>query len=251
MRLAIAGGTGVVGRQVVNVAAGEGHETVVLSRSAGVDLRDRAQVSAALEGADVIIDVANTATANAKRATAFFTEVTARLASGGASRGVSRLVVLSIVGLERVSGYGYYRAKLAQEQVARRGPLPVTIVRATQFHEFASQILARTRVGPVSFVPIMRVQPIAARSVAEYLVQTAGKPASDDPVEIAGPDQADLVTLARDVARRQHRRLAVLPITFPGATGKAMRHGGQLPGPDAEILGPNFTDWAATADNLH
>jgi uncharacterized protein YbjT (DUF2867 family) len=244
MKIAVAGGTGVVGRHVVEVARAGGHEPVVLSRSAGVDLLDEGAVQTALGGADVVIDVANVATLSAKRATGFFTEATGRLSRLGAAAGASRLLVLSIVAIDRVN-WTYYRAKLAQEKAARSGPLPLTIVRATQFHEFPGQLLARMSLGPLSFLPVMTVQPIAARSVAEFLVSSAVQPPAEEMVEIAGPEPEELVALARATLHRQGRRGVVVPLRVPGAAGRAMRRGELRPGPGAQLLGPTFADWSA------
>jgi uncharacterized protein YbjT (DUF2867 family) len=244
MRIAVAGGTGVVGRHVVEVARAASHETTVLSRSAGVDLHDEAKVEAALEGTDAIIDVSNAATLSEKKATGFFTEVDDRLSRLGARARARQLVVLSIVGIDRVR-WSYYRAKSAQEEVARRGPLPVTIVRATQFHEFPGQILDRMHLGPVAAVPVMAVQPIAARSVAEFLVRSAEQPPAEQTLEIAGPQPEELVALARVTARLQGRRTIVVPLRIPGSAGKAMRSGDLRPGPGAHLLGPTFADWSA------
>jgi uncharacterized protein YbjT (DUF2867 family) len=145
MRIAVAGGTGIVGRYVVEAAQQAGHEVAVMSRRTGVDVRSGEGLAAALAGADVIVDTTNAGTTDRAKATAFFTETTGRLQAVGAGEGVARLVTLSIVGLERVAGYGYYEAKLAQDSAVLAGPLPVTIVRATQFHEFPAQVLRRTR----------------------------------------------------------------------------------------------------------
>jgi len=245
MKVAVAGGTGVVGRHVVQVASERGHEPVVLSRSAGVDLRNEQHVRAALEGADVVVDAANSATLSEQKATAFFTEVDKRLSRLGAAAGASRLVVVSIVGIDRVP-WSYYRAKLAQEEAARGGLLPVTIVRATQFHEFPGQILDRAGRGPLAIVPAMTVQPIAARCVAEFLLDVACDPPADETVEIGGPAVESLVALARATARRRGRRVAVVPVRVPGRSGRAMRQGALRPGPEARLLGPTFADWVAT-----
>jgi uncharacterized protein YbjT (DUF2867 family) len=243
MKIAVAGGTGVVGRHVVQAAKAAGHEPVVLSRTAGVDLLDENKVAAALSGADVVIDVANAPTLSEKKATAFFTEVDERLSRLGAQAGASRFLVLSIVGIDRVS-WTYYRAKVAQEQVARNGPLPATIVRATQFHEFPEQVLDRAHLGPLAVVPVMAIQPIAARSVAEFLVRSAEQPPSSELTEIAGPQPEELVALARATAHFNARRMVVVPFRVPGAPGRAMRRGDLRPGRDAQLLGPSFADWA-------
>lgn len=243
MKIAVAGGTGTVGRHLVELARGAGHDVAVLARGAGVDLRDEHQAAVGLGGAEVVVDVTNAPSTKEDQATAFFTEVTGRLSSLGAAAGASRLVVLSIVGLEQTSGYGYYQAKLTQERVARSGRLAVSIVRATQFHEFAGQILERTRLGPVAFVPIMRIQPVAARSVAEHLLGLVQEPPSEELCEVAGPEPADLVDLVRATLKAAGRRVVVVPVPVPGTAGKAMRHGAQLPGPDARIVGPDFDTW--------
>lgn len=248
MRIAVAGGSGIVGRYVVEAAETAGHDPVILSRSCGVDLRSDVGLAAALDGVEVIVDTTNSGTSNGAKATAFFTDVTRRLQVAGAAAGVTRLVTLSIAGIDRVPGYGYYRAKMAQEEAAFAGPLPATAVRATQFHEFPAQVLSRTRFGPLAMMPIMRIQPIAARAVGQVLLDTAVAPPSARVFEIAGPQAADLTALARRVLRQRGRHALVVPLALPGATGKAMRSGTQLPSKDARIIGPAFAEWLNTAD---
>jgi uncharacterized protein YbjT (DUF2867 family) len=247
MRIAVAGGTGAVGRYVVEAAHQSGHDPVVISRTTGVDVRTGDGLAAALQGVDVVIDTTNAATTNRAKATAFFTDVARQLQSVGAAQGVERLVALSIVGLERVPGFGYYEAKLAHEAALLAGPLPVSIVRATQFHEFPAQVLSRAGRGPVALVPVMRIQPVAARAVGEALVTLATQP-TETTVEIAGPEEKDLVSLARAVVRKRHTRTVVAPLPVPGRAGRAMRSGGQLPAPGALIIGPTFEEWLDGGD---
>ena len=147
MRIAVVGGTGTVGKYVVMAAEQAGHHVAALSRRVGVDVQTGAGLDAALVGVDVIVDVINVETLSRSKATAVFTESTRRLHRVGAAQGVSRLVTLSIVGIDRVPS-GYYQAKLAQEAAALDGPLPATIVRATQFHEFPAQAFKRVHPGP-------------------------------------------------------------------------------------------------------
>jgi uncharacterized protein YbjT (DUF2867 family) len=252
MRLAVAGGTGVVGKFVVEAAEAAGHDVVSLSRRTGVDVRRGAELGEALRGVDVIVDATNAGTTNRDKATAFFTEVARNLQVVGAGEGVSHVVVLSIVGLERVPDYGYYEAKLAHEKAALAGPLPTTIVRATQFHEFPAQILGWTRHGPFAVVPRSRIKPVAARAVGQVLLEVAVGPVPEDGcrprVEVAGPEEAELVSLAREVVRYRGERLHVIPFSVPGKAGKAMRSGGQLPTPDVRIVGPSFAEWIEGAD---
>jgi uncharacterized protein YbjT (DUF2867 family) len=248
MRIAVAGGTGTVGKYVVLAAERGGHQVAVLSRRTGVDVRTGNGLMAALDGADVVIDAINAESMSRSKASAIFEETTRRLQVVGAAQGVARLVTLSIVGIDRVPGFGYYQAKLAQEAAALEGPLPVTIVRATQFHEFPAQMLGRLHLGPLALVPRMRVQPIAARTVGEILVEVASAPPGETMVEIAGPEPADLVDLARAVVVRLGRRTAVLPVLVPGQGGKAMRSGALLPTPGVRLAGPPFAEWLAGED---
>jgi len=242
MRIAVAGGTGAVGRYVVAAAHQAGHSVLSISRSSGVDVRTGDGLAEALQGVDVVVDTTNTGTTNRAKAITFFTEEARQLQTVGAAQGVARLVALSIVGLERVPGFGYYEAKLGHEAALAAGPLPVTIVRATQFHEFPAQILSRVGLGPLALVPIMRIRPVAARAIGEALVGIATAPPATT-IEIAGPEEKDLVALARSIVRKRRARMLVAPLPLPGRAGRAMRAGGLLPSSEARIVGPTFAEW--------
>ena len=142
MRIAIAGGTGTVGRPTVDAAHAAGHETVVLTRSSGVDLVSGEGLDAALDGVDAVVDLANITTLSADEATRFFSAATGNLVAAAQRAGVRHVVLLSIVGIDRMP-HDYYAGKLAQERVVEASPVPWTIVRATQFHEFAGQLYVR------------------------------------------------------------------------------------------------------------
>lgn len=241
MRIAVAGGTGVVGRHVVDVLRRAGHDPVVLARSQGVDVVTGRGVRAALTGAHALIDVTNVETLSRRRATDFFTAGTMRLLDAGHGARVGHHVLLSIVGVDRV-GLGYYRAKVEQEQLVTRSRRPFTILRATQFHEFPAQLLARSR-GPVVLVPQMRIRPVAAFEVAERLVTIAAGDPTDGRQEVAGPQVHELVDLARRV-EAQHampRRVVRLPVL--GTTARALAGGALLPGPDADVGRTTFDEW--------
>jgi uncharacterized protein YbjT (DUF2867 family) len=251
MRFAVAGGTGMLGRYVVEAAKAAGHEAVVMSRSRGVDVVTGAGLDAALTGVEVIVDAANTPNQSRAKATEFFEAVAGNLQQSGSRAGVKRIVTLSIVGIERVPKLPYYAAKLAHEAAARRGPLPVTVLRATQFHEFPIQVLQRIQIGPVTGVPRFRVQPVAARALGEVAVEVAADAGAGDFVNVGGPEGSDLVTLCREVVR--HLRLPVklvLPVPFPGPSGRAMRGGALclVDVADARVVGPTFSDWLAGPD---
>jgi uncharacterized protein YbjT (DUF2867 family) len=249
MRMAVAGGTGICGSFVVSAARSAGHEVVVLSRANGIDLLADAGLAEALSGVSVIVDATNTATRSLEKAAAFFESVTDRLHRIGEAAGVSRLVTLSIVGIDRASAFGYYAAKLRQEAAASRGPLASTIVRATQFHEFPGQIIAQTKVGSVAFVPMMRSQPLAARVLGELLVDVATSARGAAMIEVAGPAPEDVVLMARRLVRHRHRRMRIMPIRMPGDAGRAFRGGALLAGDGVHIIGPAFDEWLESEDS--
>ncbi|WP_405948961.1 NAD(P)H-binding protein [Streptomyces prunicolor] len=253
MRVAVAGGTGLVGRYVVEELVAAGREPVVLSRSRGVDLVSGgggAGLDAALDGVDAVVDVSNVTTTSARKSVAFFDAVGRNLLEAGERAGVRHHVVLSIVGIDRV-GLGYYRGKLRQESVVKDGPLPWTVLRATQFHEFAEQTLDRVP-GPFAVVPRMRTQPIAAREVARQLVRLATGPAQGMAPDLAGPRVEQLVDMVRRLLRARGERRLVVPVRMPGAVGAAMTGDGQLPVADAgaaDVPGARgsetFDEWLA------
>jgi uncharacterized protein YbjT (DUF2867 family) len=228
MRIAVAGGTGVVGRHVVDAVAAAGHGPVIVARSHGVDLLTGSGLDAALAGVDAVIDVTNVTSIREKTATAFFGTAGRTLLAAGEKAGVGHHVTLSIVGVDRVPGYGYYRAKLHQERLVKEGRIPWTVLRATQFHEFAQQILARMP-GPVALVPRMRCRPVAAREVARQLVEVATGPAQKTAPELAGPREEQITDMARRLLRAQGRHRLLIPVKFPGATGAAMTGDAMLP----------------------
>jgi uncharacterized protein YbjT (DUF2867 family) len=241
MRIAVAGGTGLVGRHAVDAVAGAGHEPVVLARSLGVDITTGKGVAEALATVEVVIDVSNISTTRRRTSVAFFTAGTENLLAAGQRAGVRHHVALSIVGVERVE-LGYYEGKRAQEELVLDGPVPGSVLRATQFHEFPGQLLARAR-GPLALVPHMRVQPVAAREVAAALVALAVGPVEGMAAELAGPQEHEMVDLARRVVRANGQRRRVMGIRVPGAAGRAIADGALLPtgpGPRGRLT---FEQW--------
>jgi uncharacterized protein YbjT (DUF2867 family) len=242
MRIAVAGGTGAVGRHVVEVARERGHEVAVLARSQGVDLTTGAGLD--LAGVDAVIDVSSVQTLSAAESTRFFTAATRTLLAAGQSAGVRHHLALSIVGTD-AAPFGYYAGKLAQERLVADSPVPWTILRATQFHEFVGQLLTRMRRGPVALVPVMRFQPIAAREVAGRLVDLAESEPTGRAPDLAGPQAEQLAGLVRRWVRATGARARVLAVPLPGGLGRAMRDGALLPGAGARLGTQTFDDWLA------
>jgi uncharacterized protein YbjT (DUF2867 family) len=245
MELAVVGGTGLVGRLVAEAARAAGHRPVVLARSTGVDVTTGAGLDDALQGAEVVIDVSNLTTIRRRQSVAFFEAGTRQLLAAGQRAGVRHHVALSIVGIDRVD-LGYYDGKRRQEALVLAGDVPGSVVRATQFHEFAAQLLARSG-GPVGFVPRMLTQPIAAREVADLLVDlAAGNPVGMAP-DVAGPEQLEMVDMVRRLLRARGSRRVVVPVRLPGAVGRAMATGGLLPSGPGPRNGQTFGEWLAAA----
>jgi uncharacterized protein YbjT (DUF2867 family) len=237
-KIAVAGATGRVGRHVVDVLEAAGHEVVPMSRSHGVDIVTGAGLAEALTGVDVIIDAASGPSADEREATEFFVAAAENLQREGERAGVRRIVAVSIVGIDRFGG-GYLVAKIAHERKLLEGPLPVVILRATQFHEFVGQVVEWGTQGEVGYVPRMRTQLVAARTVAERLVELAL--AADPPAmsEIAGPRPESSVEAAKLLVGDRLRIEGVPNPTDP----ELYENGGLLPAPGATLAGPTFAEW--------
>jgi len=248
MRIAVCGGTGTVGRHVVRVAGERGHDVVVLSRAAGVDLARSpdAAVDAALAGADVVVDVLSTTTLSAKGAVAFFEASTRRLLAAEERVGVRHHVALSIVGIVGIDA-SYYAGKLAQERLVAAARVPHTIARAAQFHEFAGQIVARASLGPVTLAPRTLTRPVAAAEVAEHLVAVAeGGPAGRAP-DLVGPADDTLAGMIRRLSAHDGTGRRVLEVRLPGRYGSGLASGALRGGPDAVRGRLSFDDWLGSA----
>jgi uncharacterized protein YbjT (DUF2867 family) len=240
MKIAVAGGTGVAGRWTVGALRADGHEAIVIARSAGADLVTGDGLDTALAGVDAVIDATNVASSG-KRASSEFFEATARtLMRTAAAAGVRHIVALSIIGIDRVP-YGYYQGKLRQEQVLQESSVPVSILRAAQFHEFPGQYLATMR-GPVVIVPRWRAQPVAAREVGAALARIAARD-SAAMSELAGPREETMADMIRQVVRARGDRRLVVSVRVPGAAGKAMATGGGLPDRPGLRGTQTFADW--------
>ena len=239
----------MLGRHVVQGARSRGLDVVSLSRRSGVDLVTGAGLAPALQGADAAIDVTNVLTVRGGPAVRFFESTARNLQAAATREGVAHLVVVSIVGVDRMGGFGYYGAKVTQERLHLDGPVDTTVLRATQFHEFPGQVLSRSTFGPVAVVPALRVQTVAARSVASVLIDAAASgPFRGRLPDVAGPAPADLPALAKAVLERAGRRSSVLAVPVPGAVGRAVRTGALLPAADGLLVGPTFEEWLAGPD---
>ncbi len=246
MRIAVAGATGVVGHHVAEDLADRGHEAVLLSRSLGVDVTSPVGLAERLHGVDAVIDTLSVVTTRRAVAEDFFRRTTSNLIEAGREAGVRHHVTLSIVGIDGIA-FGYYQGKVAQEEVVRASGQPFTILRATQFHEFAQQMVDRGTAGPVTVVPRMRSAPVSAREVATTLVEVATGAAHDGTLEMSGPCEELVADMVRRLLRVRGSRRRVLQLPLPTSAGRAMA-GGALIAKDPWRVGTvDFDAWLAEA----
>ncbi|GAA3522949.1 SDR family oxidoreductase [Nocardioides daeguensis] len=242
-KIAVAGGTGLVGAMVVEEVRRTGATPVVIARSQGIDLTTGGGLAQALDGVDAVVDASNVDTMSARRSVAFFEAATGHLLAAGAAAGVRHHVALSIVGCDRVD-LPYYLGKRRQEELVAAGPVPWSVLRATQFHEFAAQLAARSP-RPFALAPRMRTRPVAAREVAAALVRAArGEPAGRLP-DLGGPRAEDMGRMVRDLVRARGIRRIVVPVPMAGRAGRQVAAGGLLPGEGATLGSVTFDDWLA------
>jgi uncharacterized protein YbjT (DUF2867 family) len=199
----VVGASGLIGTRVVDSLKSGGHDVVASSRSSGVDVLTGAGLGDALAGADALVDVTNSPSFEADAVLAFFTTSAGNLVEAAGRAGVGHYVVLSIVGVDGLPDSGYFRAKVAQEKVIRESGLPYTIVRSTQFAEFADAIAESLTVGDEVRVPDALIQPIPADQAASAVADAAAAAPINGIVNIGGAQKITFEQMARDALARQ------------------------------------------------
>jgi uncharacterized protein YbjT (DUF2867 family) len=241
MKFAVIGGTGLIGSQVVKNLNADGHEAVPHSPSTGVDIITGKGLEAAVSVADVVVNLANSPTFDDK-SIGFFQTSMDNLLAASEKGGVGHFVILSIVGVDQVPDLDYYRAKTLQENVLKAGPIPYSIVRATQFMEFMGATLAMTTDGDIVRLPRTPIQPIAAADVARAVTEAAEGSPLNGTRNVAGPDVYPLDEIGRiTLAAKPDGRSVV---TDDNAGMFAAVHGDAIIAPrDARIAPTRYTDW--------
>lgn len=245
MRIAIAGGTGTVGRYVVDAARRRGHEVVVLSRSNGVDVLQGKGIDDAIDGADAVVDVLNATTLSTKKAVDFFESASRQLLRAEARAGTAHHVALSIVGIDAIDT-SYYAGKLAQERLVAASDVPHTVARTGQFHEFAEQIAAQTSFGALTVVPKTLTRPVAAEEVAEHLVTVAENAPAVRATDLLGPRDESLAEMVRRMYAHDGTRRRVLELRFRGAYGRGLASGELRGGTTKALARTTFDEWLRT-----
>jgi uncharacterized protein YbjT (DUF2867 family)/CTP:molybdopterin cytidylyltransferase MocA len=203
VKITVIGASGLIGSKVVALLTSQGHEVVGASRDTGADVLTGAGLADALAGANVLVDVVNSPSFEDDPVMNFFTTSATNLAAAARKAGVGHYVALSIVGLDGLPDSGYMRAKVAQEKVITDSGLPYTLVRATQFAEFADGITESLIVGDEVRVPDALIQPIAASQVAAEVARAAVAEPLNDFVNIGGPEKISFEQMARDALARK------------------------------------------------
>ncbi|WP_433202916.1 SDR family oxidoreductase [Dactylosporangium sp. CS-047395] len=243
MKVVVFGGTGLIGRKLIALLQTDGHEAVSASPSSGVDTIANVGLDEVLAGADACVDVTNSPSFADDDVLAFFRTSTTHLLAAAARAGVRHYVALSIVGTDRVPTSGYLRAKVAQEELITNGPVPYTIVRATQFFEFAPGIAASS-VGSdgASHLTPAKLQPVAADDVAATVADAVQAPPVNGYVELGGPEKIGLDEFVRKAVGGNAKI-----VTDPSATyfGASITDDSLVTSPGARIGGITYDEWLA------
>ncbi len=244
MRVAVMGATGRIGRYTVGALTRSGHETVPISRSTGVDAYTGGGLDEALAGVDAVVDVSNTPSQDETEIVDFFGTVTGNLLAAEDRAGVGHHVLLSIVGIEHDRHAPHYAGKREQERRVTAGPIAWSVVRSTQFHDFAAMVAGWTLQDGVATIPPLLVQPIAQQEVGEMLAEVATSAPLGRPIDIAGPETQDLVDMARRTFAARGEQVRLVP-TWRGVFDTSMAGEVLLPGDGARLGRVTFDDWLA------
>ncbi|MEV4410804.1 SDR family oxidoreductase [Catellatospora sp. NPDC049609] len=245
MKIVIIGGTGLIGTKLGALLQAAGHDVLAAAPSTGVDTITGAGLAEALEGADIVVDVANSPSFETEAVLKFFETSGRNLLAAEAAAGVRHHIVLSIVGCDRIPDGGYMRAKVAQEKLVKAGPIPYTIVRATQFLEFAGAIADAATEGGAVHVPPALMQPIAADDVAAALARVVAEQPANATIDIAGPERFGQDELVRRFLTAENDSRTV--VTDPQAPyfGAIMQETSLVPLGEARLGTVSLADYLA------
>lgn len=246
MRITVIGATGQVGSKVVELLREQGLDVVAASRETGADVLTGAGLVEALIGADVLVDVVNSPSFDDDPVLKFFTASSANLVAAAKKTGVGHYVALSIVGVDGLPDSGYMRAKVVQEKTIAESGLPYTIVRATQFQEFAEAITGSLVVDGEVRAPDALIQPIAAADVSVAVAKAAVAAPVDGTVDVGGPEKLSFADMARAVLASQGADTPV--VVDPSATyfGTHVEPDSLVTGAGATLAPTHFADWLAS-----
>jgi uncharacterized protein YbjT (DUF2867 family) len=243
MKIVVIGGTGLIGSKLVEKLSAGGHETLPASPDTGVNTLTGEGLAEALEGAEVVVDVANAPVWDDAAVLDFFQTTSRNVLAAEVVAHVKHHVTLSVVGADRLPESGYLRAKVAQEEIVRTGSVPYTILRASQFFEFIGRIADSSVEGDTIHLAPVFVQPESADDVAATLAEIAVSEPANGIVELAGPEQFRLDELARRVLRANNDRRPVRADSHARYFGAELDDYSLTPNSNARIGPTRFDDW--------
>jgi uncharacterized protein YbjT (DUF2867 family) len=243
MKIVVIGGSGLIGTKVVNLLRQQGHEVVAASPSKGVNAVTGEGLANALAGAQVVVDVANSPSFEDKPVMEFFEKSGRNLLAAETIAGVQHHVALSVVGTERLLTGGYFRAKMAQENLITTSKIPYTIVRATQFFEFVSSIAYGATEGQTVRLAPALMQPIVSDDVAGELAKVAVESPVNGIIELAGPEPIRQDELVRQFLRFTGDKRTVVSDPQARYFGIALDDQSLMPGTNPHLGATRFADW--------
>ena len=243
MKIVVIGGSGLIGSKLVTKLREQGHETLAASPASGVNTLTGQGLAAALEDASVVTDVSNSPSFEDAAALEFFETSTRNLLAAESAAGVGHHVALSVVGTDRLSDSGYFRAKTAQEKLIEDSPVPYSIVHATQFFEFVGRIADAATSGSRVRLAHVLIQPMAAEDVASALADVTVGPPVNGIIEIAGPQQFHVDELIRSALRERHDPREVITDPHARYYGAELHERTLVPAAGASLAKTRFDDW--------
>lgn len=243
MKIVVIGGTGLIGSKLVAKLRASGHDVLPASPNTGVNTITREGLAEALDGANVVVDVANAPLWEDKAVLEFFETSGRNLLAAEAAAGVRHHVALSVVGTERLLEGGYFRGKIAQEKLIEESGIPYTILRATQFFEFVSGIAQSGTVEQEIHLSPALIQPISSDDVAAALADLAVAKPINGMVEVAGPEALPLDELVRRFLRITNDSRKVVPDVNARYFGIRLNDQSLTPGKNPRIGAAHFEDW--------
>jgi uncharacterized protein YbjT (DUF2867 family) len=251
MKVVVIGGTGLIGSKLVAKLRAHGHEAVAASPDSGVNTLTGEGLAQVLSGAAVVVDVSNSPSFEEQVAKPFFETSTRNLLAAEGAAGVKHHVALSVVGTDRLQESGYFRAKLAQENLIERGQIPYSIVRATQFFEFGKALADLSMQGDSVHVPSILIQPMAADDVAATVGVIAVGAPINGMVEVAGPAEMRMEAFVRRAleAKQDIRKVVADPLAVYSGVHVSERT--LLPEPGGRRAQTTFEQWLAANAAVH
>ncbi|HET9802491.1 MAG TPA: SDR family oxidoreductase [Candidatus Acidoferrum sp.] len=245
MKIVVIGGSGLIGAKLVTKLREQGHEAVAASPSSGINSITGEGLADALKGAAAVVDVTNSPSWEDAAVLEFFETSTRNLLKYEEAAGVGHHVALSVVGTERLLDSGFFRAKLAQENLIKNSSIPYTIIRATQFFEFVKSIVDLSTEGGKVHLPGALIQPMAADDVASMVGRIATGGPANGIVEIGGPEKFGLDKLARQFLAARNDSREVVSDPTAGYYGVKISDRTLVPEDDAQLSETRFETWLA------